>query len=323
MELLFGGYKLKPIRIGVIGAGVMGERHLKTYLASEGVDVKYIVDLNELKVASLEHKYDIGGETSYKKIIDEVDAVSIVTPTKSHFSIANFFISNGKHVLLEKPITGNLIEASQLIKSARENDIIFAIGHIERFNPMISYIKELLTEKKPLFIDIHREGPFDPRINDSDVISDLMIHDIDLLFHLLKESFEVKSASGLQFHTSLDDIVSAQLLSEKGTLINLISSRATDRKSRSWKLVFADESVYVDLLNLTVVSSKKGKKTTLNFKKSAFDLLSLEIQDFIESINSNDRPKTTGEEGRRALELSSRIQNEISSSALNLLSSSI
>lgn len=316
-KLLFGGYTLKPIKIGVIGAGVMGEKHLKSYLSSEGVIVKFIVDHNESKVSNLKYKYEVNGETSYKKIIDEVDAVSIVTPTKSHFLIADFFMSNGKHVLLEKPMADSLDEGAQLIKSAKENDVILAIGHIERFNPMILYIKNLLLEKKPIFIDIHREGPFDPRINDCDVISDLMIHDIDLLFHLLNENFVVKSASGIQYHTPLDDIVSAQLLSEYGTLVNLISSRATDRKSRSWKFIFPDESIHVDLLNLTATSSKMGKKNTLNFKNSKIDSLSFEIKDFINSINNRKSPKTSGEEGFRALELSSKIQNKISSSILS------
>lgn len=309
---------MKPIRIGVIGAGVMGERHLKSYLSNKQVNVKFIVDLDEISLSKQANKYKVAGELSYQKIVNEIDAVSIVTPTKTHFPIANFFISHGKHVLLEKPMAHKITEANQLIKLAHKHDITLAIGHIERFNPVISYISKLLDEKKPLFIDIHREGPFDPRINDSDVISDLMIHDIDLLFYLLKESFEVKSASGLKYHTLLNDIVSAQLISENGILVNLIGSRATVQKSRSWKLVFPDECVYIDLVNLKIVTSAAGKKEkVLHFDKSN-SYLNSEIDDFIFSISNKIKPRTNGEEGCRALELSSKIHKIVSSSVTHV-----
>jgi len=305
---------MKPLRVAVIGAGVMGQRHIETYLSHPLVHLTYVVDIDQNKLDTLYADYDFLVETSYKKIVEEVDAVSITTPTSTHFQIAEFFLSKGKHVLVEKPVTNNVDNALEIIRKAEENNVVLAIGHIERFNPVIDFIKTTLENNKPLYIKIQREGSFDPRIYDSDVILDLMIHDLDLLYYMLNEKLEISSALGTEYCTSMIDIGNVNLYSQSGIHIYIKSSRAASRKSRYWLIVFENYCLHIDLINYGIyktsnrvnyVSLEKHKITT---SKSP---LQLEIEDFISAIYKKTQPRTDGYEGLKALELAMGIQDTI------------
>ena len=178
------------IRVGVIGLGYLGKFHFEKYSSNKSVKLTSIVDIDK-KNLDLVNSKEIYKSTSYKDIIGKVDAVSIVTPTITHFSIAKFFLDNKVHVLLEKPMTESVTQAKKLNEIAKKTKRILQIGHLEQFNPAIRKLKSLLNE--PEFIEVHRLCKFNPRAIDVDVVLDLMIHDIDIVLSLINKNIKTEN----------------------------------------------------------------------------------------------------------------------------------
>ena len=173
--------KKQKIRIGVIGIGYLGKFHLEKFQKNKDCQLVWLIDKNIKNLKNYKDKYNVS--TNYKEIVDDVDAVSIVTPTVNHYEIARYFIEKNKHVLIEKPMTQTVSEAKKLINLAKKHKKTIQIGHLERFNPVIRKVSSLI--KNPLFIEVHRLAQFNPRSTDVNVVYDLMIHDIDLsLIHI-------------------------------------------------------------------------------------------------------------------------------------------
>ncbi|MBE1445670.1 Gfo/Idh/MocA family protein [Paenibacillus sp. OAS669] len=312
-------------KVAIIGAGNMGIHHVRNYTYQQNVQIIGVVDRDELKLKLIEEKFGVKGFQDYKDIIREVDAVSIATPTSTHFNIAKEFLMAKKHVLIEKPMANEPNEAKKLIELSEQNHVILAVGHIERFNPVMQELNKVLKGRKPLFIDIHRESPFDPRIFDADVVSDLMIHDVDLLLYLLRERIFLRSAYGVSVHTSKNDIVNAQFVSESGVLINTTTSRATESKIRQWRLVLPNELIDVDLIERKLYITRRTSlaleiqenKTDVTYKQEQliekvlvgnYEPLQMEIQDFINAIRKGTSPRVGGKEGLEAMKIVKEIQ---------------
>lgn len=317
------------LRVAVIGTGNMGIHHLRNYYHHKSVEVIGVVDINEEHITKVRQHYPVKGYRDYKDLIDLVDAVSIATPTSTHYELAKFFLERGIHVLLEKPVTQNTFEALELINLADHKGVVLAIGHIERFNPVMKEMKRIIDGQKPTFIDIHRESPFDPRIFDTDVVCDLMIHDIDLLGYVLKEELEVLSAYGVAVHSDKNDIVNAQLKSKSGVLINVMTSRATEQKIRSWRVLLPDSLVEADLLerklhvtrrtsvNMNVLPANSEHKytqeqLTAKILVGNYEPLQMEIDDFIQAIHTGGTPKVGGNDGLEALKMVNKVRETIS-----------
>ncbi|MDO3678805.1 Gfo/Idh/MocA family protein [Paenibacillus ehimensis] len=315
-------------RVAVIGAGNMGLHHVRNYYYQPNVDLIGVVDQNVLRLNQVIAKYPIKGFSDYKDLLPLVDAVSIATPTSTHYAIACDFLSHGKHVLLEKPITQEIEQAKKLIEVAENNHSILAIGHIERFNPVMLELENVLRNQKPVFIDIHRESPFDPRIFDADVVLDLMIHDIDLIFFLLKENIKLISVYGISVHSDKNDLVNAQFLSESGILINVTTSRATEQKIRQWRLVLPNQMIEADLLERKLHITRRTLMETafyedrpdIKYKQEQltekvlvanFEPLQMELNDFIQAVQTGIAPKVGGQEGLKALEIIKEIETKI------------
>jgi predicted dehydrogenase len=313
------------IRVAVIGTGNMGIHHMRNYSYQNGVELVGFVDRDESRLKEIEKKYSIKGYTDYKNIIDQVDAVSIVTPTSTHYEIAKYFLENGKHVLLEKPMTSELAEAKNLAKYAEKANVVLAIGHIERFNPVMEELSKVIRNEKPLFIDIHRESPYDSRIFDTDVVADLMVHDVDLLLYLLNEKISLKSAFGVSVHTAQNDIVNAQFVSDSGVLINTTTSRATEAKIRQWRLVMPNQLIDVDLVERKLFITRRTSlaieiqenQHNVTYKQEQliekvlvanYEPLQAEIQDFVNAIRNGTKPKVGALDGYVALKLVKEIQ---------------
>ena len=305
--------KKQKIRIGVIGIGYLGKFHLEKFQKNKDCQLVWLIDKNIKNIKNYKDKYNIS--TNYKEIVDDVDAVSIVTPTITHFSIAKFFLKNKIHVLLEKPMTESVSEAKKLINLSKKHKKTIQIGHLERFNPVIRKVSSLI--KNPLFIEVHRLAQFNPRSTDVNVVYDLMIHDIDITTSLVPSKIKKISSFGKSIITNKIDIANARLEFFNGTIANLTASRISQKSERKIRIFEKDKYLSLDFLQskLKIVEKVKKKSSKLfktleyNYKKT--DALNDEIIDFINSIRMNKKPLVDGIQGMEALKLAAAISKKL------------
>ena len=300
------------IRVGVIGLGYLGKFHFEKYSSNKSVKLTSIVDIDK-KNLDLVNSKEIYKSTSYKDIIGKVDAVSIVTPTVTHFSIAKFFLDNKVHVLLEKPMTESVTQAKKLNEIAKKTRRILQIGHLEQFNPAIRKLKSLLNE--PEFIEVHRLCKFNPRAIDVDVVLDLMIHDIDIVLSLIDRNIKKISVSGKKVITNLIDIANVRIEFENNVVANLTASRISTKNERKMRIFLKNAYYSVDFINnelKRLIKNKKNsfKTTSFQFRKS--DPLNEEIKNFINTCYGREKSMTSGECGLKALTVAKNITRNLS-----------
>ena len=300
------------IRVGVIGLGYLGKFHFEKYKSNKTVNLTSIVDIDE-KNLHLVDSDKVYKSTSCKDIIGKVDAVSIVTPTITHFSIAEFFLKNKVHVLLEKPMTESVSEARKLIAIAKKSKCILQIGHLEQFNPAIRKLKSQL--KAPEFIEVHRLCKFNPRAIDVDVILDLMIHDIDIVLSLIDKNIKKISVSGKKIITNLVDIANVRIEFEDNVVANLTASRISTKNERKMRIFLKNAYYSVDFMSNELKRLMKSKNnsfktTSFQFKKS--DSLNEEIKNFINTCHGREKSMTSGECGLKALMIAKKITRNLS-----------
>jgi len=317
------------IRIGVIGLGYLGKFHLEKYLKlKKDVKVTALVDISEEVLSDFVKIKDAKKTSNYREIVDDIDAVSIVTPTNTHYEIAKFFLESGKDVLLEKPITSTVEEADELVDISEKNGNIFQIGHLERFNPAVNACKSYID--KPMFIECIRIAPYIGRSIDTDVIRDLMIHDIDIILNIVKSKIKSIHAVGVPILTDKLDIANARLVFDSGCVVNITSSRVSFKKERKIRIFSNNRyiSINYEKKSIQVYTLNKGDKkvikakdflTCFKMKKLKFssktDQLQLEIESFVNCIKSRITPEVSGVEGRNALETALKI---LSNAEVNL-----
>ena len=305
--------KKQKIRIGVIGIGYLGKFHLEKFQKNKDCQLVWLIDKNIKNIKNYKDKYNIS--TNYKEIVDDVDAVSIVTPTVNHYEIARYFIERNKHVLIEKPMTQTVSEAKKLINLAKKHKKTIQIGHLERFNPVIRKVSSLI--KNPLFIEVHRLAQFNPRSTDVNVVYDLMIHDIDITTSLVPSKIKKISSFGKSIITNKIDIANARLEFFNGSIANLTASRISQKNERKIRIFEKDKYLSLDFLQskLKIVEKVKKKSSKLfktleyNYKKT--DALNDEIIDFINSIRMNKKPLVDGIQGMEALKLAAAISKKL------------
>jgi predicted dehydrogenase len=305
--------KKQKIRIGVIGIGYLGKFHLEKFQKNKDCQLVWLIDKNIKNLKNYKDKYNVS--TNYKEIVDDVDAVSIVTPTVNHYEIARYFIEKNKHVLIEKPMTQTVSEAKKLINLAKKHKKTIQIGHLERFNPVIRKVSSLI--KNPLFIEVHRLAQFNPRSTDVNVVYDLMIHDIDITTSLVPSKIKKISSFGKSIITNKIDIANARLEFFNGTIANLTASRISQKSERKIRIFEKDKYLSLDFLQpkLKIVEKVKKKSSKLfktleyNYKKT--DALNDEIIDFINSIRMNKKPLVDGIQGMEALKLATAISKKL------------
>ena len=295
------------IRIGVIGLGYLGKFHYQKYKASKLVKLTSVVDTNIDNHALVTEK-NILKFKKYQDIVNHVDAVSIVTPTSSHFKIAKYFLEKKVHVLLEKPMTETVAQAKKLNNIAKKNNCILQIGHLEQFNPAIRKIRK--SNCKPQFIEVHRLCQFNPRANDVDVVLDLMIHDIDIVLSLIDKPIKNIEVSGKKILTKLTDIANVRIKFEDNIVANLTASRISTKNERKMR-IFSDSSYYsIDFINNELKHVIKDKKNNFKIKDFRFkktDVLSEEINNFIKTCLGKEKSMTTGYSGEEALIVAKKI----------------
>jgi predicted dehydrogenase len=222
------------LKIAVIGVGHQGRNHLRVLSALEGIKLSLLVDLDVAKAKSAAAELKVPASDSYRNHLSGFDAALIAVPTTDHASIAKELMLAGKHVLIEKPVAATIEEAEELQQVASKTGIVAHVGFPERYNPMLQ--KALPEITRPLFIEAHRLGEFSPRSLDVDVVLDLMIHDLDLLFLLLKEEPLQIEAVGIPVLSANIDIANARLKFPGGCVVNLTGSRVSAQRMRKMRL---------------------------------------------------------------------------------------
>ena len=211
------------IKIGVVGAGHLGKIHLKLLNSSKRFQLMGFYDTDSKISEELSDKEGYKYFSNLDNLLDNVEAIDIISPTTTHYQIAKQAILSNKHVFIEKPITDNLDHAKDIIQLSRKNNIIGQVGHVERFNP--AYVAAFNHIKDPMFIESHRLSDFNPRGTDVPVVLDLMIHDIDAILSVVKSKVKHVSASGVSVISDTPDIANARIEFENGCVANLTASR--------------------------------------------------------------------------------------------------
>lgn len=235
---------MDKIKVGILGVGHLGRLHTSLYKDIKSVEIKGIYDTNGDKAQKVGEELNVSVFNEVDELLDQVDAVNIVTPTSDHFSSANKALEKNCHLFIEKPITDNIEHAERLIQSASEKNKILQIGHIERFNPAMLSLEDV--KLNPIFIESHRLASFNPRGADVAVILDLMIHDLDLILSFVKSKPMKIDASGVGVISKHIDIANARIQFENGCVANITASRISAKKMRKMRIFQQDAYISLD-----------------------------------------------------------------------------
>lgn len=303
---------MKILKIGIIGIGHLGARHLKVYSElSDKVDIIGACDIKQERAQRLARNYNVPFFEDYKALADKVDAVNICVPTQNHHEIAKFFLQNKIHTFVEKPITTTVAQADELIALAQEHNCTLQVGHVERFNSAFQSIKHFTQD--PLFIECHRLNHFPNRSLDIGVVMDLMIHDIDIILGLIDSPIQQIQSIGVNVLTPLEDIANVRLTFANGCVCNLTASRVSDEVTRKIRIFQKDTYISLDYVKQEAFIYKKNEhqivKHSLPIEKE--EPLKKELEHFIECIQEDKKPIVSGVEGRNALKVALEITQEI------------
>jgi UDP-N-acetylglucosamine 3-dehydrogenase len=309
------------LNVGVVGLGSMGQNHARVY--SEITNLVGIVEPNEDLLKTVSKRFNVKGYPHIQNLIDNeiLDAVSISTPTSTHFDIAQVFIEAGKHVLVEKPMCGDVDKAKKLVESAEKNDVIIAAGFIERHNPVVGLTKSLIEKKQfgnVISISSRRVSSFPARIKDVGVIFDLGIHDIDVIRYLLDSKVRsVFALAGKTGEAEFEDHANIFLEFENGVLAVIEVNWLTPMKVRKVSLTCSKNFVEMDYINQNLqVSSSTIKKIDSGnlyripqeYAERKIELerkepLKNELNDFLDAVEHRSAPLVSGDEGVKTLEI--------------------
>ena len=299
------------VKVGVIGVGYLGQHHARIYSDIEEAELIGVVDIDQKKADTLADKYGCRPYYDYRDILEKVDALSVVTPTTSHYNIALDCLRAGKDMLIEKPITVNIDEADELIREAEKTGRIIQVGHLERYNPAIIAATEML--KKPVFLESERLSPFLGRGTDVDVTLDLMIHDIDIILSLASQPIREIRAVGAKVLTDKIDVAKAWIEFENGCAALATVSRLSPVKQRRLKIFGKDYHISIDYQNAEITRHFRGEKGILTetLKPDKKEPLKEELKDFISCVQARKKPKVSAVEGRNALKVVMEITDKI------------
>jgi predicted dehydrogenase len=306
------------LRCAVVGAGYLGRFHAQKYAALADCDLVGIADPSPEARARLESELGVAGHADHRALLGRVDAVSIATPTPLHHAVACDFLAAGTHVLVEKPIATTAQEACEMIALAAAKRLVLQVGHLERFNPVILAVADVLSQ--PRFIESNRLAPFKPRGTDVDVLLDLMIHDLDIVLSLVDSPVAEVRAVGVPVLTPSIDIANARIEFANGCVANIDASRMSVKPSRKLRLFQPDCYMSLDLQERSVDIVRADPRATggpipgFALERAEYpegDSLEAELAAFVDAVRGRDQPAATGQDARRALELALAISHRI------------
>lgn len=301
---------MEKVRVGIIGVGYLGTQHARILSYLEEAELKGVADVDFKKAVQIGNRHGVNYYQKYQDMLDEIDAAIVATPTSEHFSISKQLLREGKSVLVEKPITETVEQGEKLVAVAKKNGLILQVGHLERFNPAVEVLEDMISE--PKFIEVQRLGSFSARSLDINVVLDLMIHDLDIILALIKDEVKKIRSSGIHVLSEKIDIANARLEFNSGCVATLTASRVHQGKVRKLR-IFEPTSYYsVDYIDQEVkIFPLEGNQMdikTLKIKKE--EPLKRELKNFLDSIREGKMKKVSGEEALRALKLAYNVLNE-------------
>lgn len=310
---------MTAIRTGVVGCGYLGRHHARILTEIEGSEPVGFVEPSDEAAAAIEELHAGKGMVrrgSIRELLEAgATAVVVATPTSTHAEVAEELIAGGADVMIEKPITARLDEADRLVALARENGRVLQVGHIERFNPAVAAIRPLVTEVK--FIEAHRLGVFVPRALDVDVVTDLLVHDLDIALDLVGKPVREIRAVGVPILSGKVDIASVRLSFEGGCVANLTASRVSQDRTRKFRFFQPDWYFSIDTQKRDVTAYRLDRMTgpprivEWPVAVTPADPLTAEDTAFLEACRARSEPEVTGEAGRAALKLAQDVLAEM------------
>jgi predicted dehydrogenase len=309
---------MKQVRVGVIGVGYLGKFHAEKYSRMDNVQLTGVVDIDHSLAEEIATGFNTRVFGDYRDLYGHVDAVSIVVPTEDHFSIAADCLKHDLDLLIEKPMTATLEQADELIEIADSRKRILQVGHLERFNPAVIALKDIVHQ--PMFIEAHRLGIFKDRSTDVSVVLDLMIHDIDIIMNVVQSDIKSIHAAGAPVICEHADIANVRLEFASGCVANVTASRISIKNQRKIRLFQKDAYVSVDFTSREITIIRRDDSVPgdlipgMDIQQLSFseaDVLEDELASFIQAVSNRQPPVVSGIAGRKALEVALSITDQI------------
>ncbi len=322
----------KKVRIGIFGVGHLGKIHVKLLKEIAGYEIAGFYDPDDKNSQKCIDEFGIERFDSPQKLIAACDAIDIVSPTTTHFQIAHDAVKKGKHIFIEKPMTGSLKEAKQLVSLVEEARVKAMVGHVERFNPALLGLENKIVN--PLFIEVHRLAEFNPRGTDVSVVLDLMIHDIDIVLSIVKGNVKKISSSGVAILSKSPDIANARLEFDNGCVVNMTASRISVKSMRKMRIFQPGAYISMDFLKkksdlfriedempsangetnhfeIDLPDNTKKFITYETAEKKDVNAIQLELELFHKSITQNKPVPVSVPDGYNAMHLAHQILDKI------------
>ena len=295
------------IRVGIVGVGSIGKNHARIYSGLPGVKFAAILDINREAAEATSQEQGVPVAANLEEFANLVDAATVSTPTPDHYEIGKFLLAQGKHLLIEKPIAEAPEQALELVKLAKERGVVLQVGHVERFNPALSALEQRLT--KPRFIEAHRLSPYPFRSTEIGVVLDLMIHDLEIILHLVRSPVKSIDAVGIPILSKGEDIANARIRFEGGCVANVTASRVSPEKMR--KIRVFQEDAYLSL-DYQKQSGEMFRLVNGTITREAVEIekdepLKRELLSFVECSRKGIQPLVSGSQAAAALELAIEI----------------
>jgi len=299
------------IKTGVIGTGYLGKFHLQKYNQLQESELVGFSELDESIAKDFCQTYNIKHFKNYQDLLEHVDAVSIVTPTQTHYDIAKTCLSNNIDILLEKPVTQTIPQIEELLKIAKKNNNLIQVGHIERYNPAFIHLKKIM--KHPDLIFASRTCEYKKRGTEVSVVFDMMIHDIDLVLSYMNQEIKHIYATGKTVLSDSFDYANATLIFENDQQANIIASRISCENTRMVQAVSKSSSITANLNNKKIHITKNSVNSKNHTQKyiaenAENDAMYEEIKDFLTAVKGRTKPIVSGKAGRDALNIAQKIE---------------
>src|SRR5437762_3708557 len=302
---------MKKLRVGVVGVGHIGSNHARIYSELPNAELVAILDIDLARADEIGAKYKAKAMASLNEFAGMIDAASVATTTSAHFSIARDLLALGKPLLIEKPITEKTSDARDLAQVAAEKRLVLQVGHVERFNPVLSALEQRLTD--PRFIEAHRLSPYPNRSTEIGVVLDLMIHDLEIILHLVNSAVENIDAVGVPVLSRGEDIANARLRFASGCIANITSSRISPERMRKIRVFQEDAYLSLDYQGQSgeIYRPVNGRITRDPVAIEKEEPLRQQLASFVDCALTGGEPKVSGSHAAAALELAVEITKRI------------
>ena len=302
------------IRCGVAGTGSLGQHHARIYASLPGAELAGIFEPDDARAAEICGRHGCRRFATLEEMAAHCDAVSVVVPTNHHAAVALPLLAQGVHLLIEKPLCVTMEEAARILDAAAKADRIVQVGHIEHYNPVMSFLEKAVSE--PRYITAERLAPFTPRGTEVGVVLDLMIHDIGIVLQLANSPVERIDAVGVSVVTRTEDIANARIAFRNGCVANLSASRVSLKKNREIRVFQTGGYLSIDFMQQKGHTVRVDPAAEGGFAKEDLPIekgepLAIELGSFVACVRDRATPKVGGELGRTALEVALRITEQI------------